>query len=55
MGDMPFGNSQKSMICIRIRKFLGLPDPNPLLFVWIRIWIRILPLLSKKRKKNLDF
>jgi hypothetical protein len=34
-----------------IRKFLGLPDPDPSLFVRIRI----LPSSSIKSKKNLDF
>jgi hypothetical protein len=35
----------------QIRKFLDLPDPDLLLFVWIRI----LPSTSKKVKKCLDF
>ncbi len=36
-------------IC-RIRKFLGLLDRDPSIFV--RVWIRILPSSSKKRKKK---
>ncbi len=35
----------------RICMFLGLPDPDPSLFV--RIWIRILPSRSKKVRKSL--
>ncbi len=42
-------------IPVRIRKFLGLSDPDPSLFAWIRIWIRILPSSSKNSEKNLDF
>jgi hypothetical protein len=44
---------QKAELLIRISKFLGLPDPDPSLFVRIRILI--LPLLSKENKKNPDF
>jgi hypothetical protein len=42
---------------IRIRMFLGLPDPHPdpLVKARIRLWIRILPSSSKNSKKNLDF
>ncbi len=45
-------NTVKSVwgTAIRIHMFLGLPDPEPSLFV--RIWIRI---LQAKSKKNLDF
>ncbi len=32
---------------------LGLQDPDPSLFVRIRIWIRILPSSSRKSRKNL--
>jgi hypothetical protein len=41
----------------RIRKFLDLPDPDPSVFVRIRIWIRsrILPSSSKNSKNTLDF
>jgi hypothetical protein len=42
-------DSQKSVLWIQIRRFLGLPDPDPSLFVWIRI----LSSLSKKRKKKM--
>jgi hypothetical protein len=50
----------KAVLCIQIRKiykFLGLPDPDPSLFVWIRIWfqirIQILPSTSKIVRKTL--
>ncbi len=41
------------LLWIRIRKYLDLPDPDPWLFVLIRI--RVLPSPSKLSKKNLDF
>jgi hypothetical protein len=38
------------VLWIRIRKFLGLLEPDPSLFVIrILIWIRILPSSSKKK------
>jgi hypothetical protein len=46
--------AQKAVLWIRIRRicmFLGLPDKDPSLFVWIRI----LPSTSKTIRINLDF
>jgi hypothetical protein len=40
-----------TMLWILIRMFLGLPDPDPSLFLWIRIFSST----SKKSKENLDF
>jgi hypothetical protein len=40
----------RSPIRIRSRKFLGLQDPDPLLFVRIRIWIRLRVLSSTSKK-----
>jgi hypothetical protein len=44
-----------AVLGIRIRMFLGLPDPHPDPLVKSRIQIRILPSSSKNSKKNLYF
>ncbi len=53
---IPRDENHTAMLRIRIRihrihMFLGLLDPDPL----VEVWIRILLLLSKNSKKNLDF
>jgi hypothetical protein len=39
-----------TVLWIRIRNFLGLTDPDPSLFIRIRIWIRSRPSSSKKAR-----
>ncbi len=42
----------RPVLWIRIRKFSGLLDPDPSLFVQIRIWLRILPSSSKNKVRK---